>query len=145
LQLQWVEEGGSAAGLPAPVIARRKRRERMLWLSVAAVVGLIGAAAAWWLKPAPPVTNLVTRFRYALPEGQTFTRVGRHVVAISPDGSKIAYVANKQLYLRAMDQFEARPIRGTNEDPVDPVFSPDSQWVAYFSPSGKGTTIEPHR
>ena len=29
LQLQWIEEGGSAAGLPAPVVAGRRRRDRV--------------------------------------------------------------------------------------------------------------------
>ena len=31
LQLQWIAEGGSQAGLPAPVVARRKNRERVAW------------------------------------------------------------------------------------------------------------------
>lgn len=37
------------------------------------------------------------------------------------------------MYLRRMDQLEAQPIRGTTEDPLDPVISPDGQWVAYQS------------
>src|SRR6266498_2609055 len=40
LQLQWIAEGGSLAGLPAPVAARRKRGERLLW----GVVGLATGA-----------------------------------------------------------------------------------------------------
>src|SRR6267154_1209529 len=36
LQLQWITEGGSAAGLSSPVVARRKSRERLAW-AVAAV------------------------------------------------------------------------------------------------------------
>src|SRR5512132_1675716 len=31
LQLKWIQEGGSMAGLPAPVAARRKNRERVAW------------------------------------------------------------------------------------------------------------------
>src|SRR5712691_143263 len=31
LQLQWIAEGGSQAGLPAPVVARRKNREKLAW------------------------------------------------------------------------------------------------------------------
>ena len=31
LQLQWIAEGGSQAGVPAPVAARRKSRERLAW------------------------------------------------------------------------------------------------------------------
>src|SRR5664279_532092 len=31
LQLQWIAEGGSQAGLPAPVAQRRKSREKLAW------------------------------------------------------------------------------------------------------------------
>ena len=31
LQLQWIAEGGSMAGVPAPVVARRKNREKLAW------------------------------------------------------------------------------------------------------------------
>src|SRR5512144_1089876 len=46
LQLQWIAEGGSQAGLPAPVAARRKSRERLAWgVAAAAIVAavLLGA------------------------------------------------------------------------------------------------------
>lgn len=138
LQLRWIEEGGSAAGLPAPVIAKRKRRERTAWIGIVATVACAAAAAAWWLKPDRVVPNVVTRFNQPLPEGQAFTRTGRHSIAISPDGTKIAYIANQQIYLRGMDQFEAQPVRGTNEDPYELVFSPDGQSIAYFVPSSTG-------
>jgi hypothetical protein len=138
LQLQWVEEGGSAAGLPAPVIARRKHRERAMWIGIVAATAVVMATAAWWLKPAPPLHQVITRFAYPLPVGQAFTRPGRHNVALSPDGTKLAYIANQQIFLRALDQLDAQPLRGTDEDPVDLVFSPDSQWIAYFTPATKG-------
>jgi len=140
LQLRWIDEGGSAAGLPAPVVAGRKRRDRAIWVGVAAAAAIAGAAVAWSLKPAPPVERVVSRFAFTLPEGQNLTRTGRHSIAISPDGRKIVYVANQQLYLRTIDQLEAQPIRGTQEDPLDPVFSPDGQWVAYFAPSVAGAS-----
>lgn len=37
-----------------------------------------------------------------------------------------------QLYLRALDQFEAAPIAGT-EGAFQPFFSPDSQWIGFFT------------
>jgi len=43
LQLRWIEEGGSDVGLPAPVTARRKGRERIAW--VVAALGLVAAIA----------------------------------------------------------------------------------------------------
>ncbi len=35
LQLQWVDEGGSAAGVPAPIVAHRRHRERFAWIALA--------------------------------------------------------------------------------------------------------------
>ena len=145
LQLRWIKEGGSAAGLPAPVIARRKRREQTMWMGLVVAAAVVATAAAWLLKPAPVVTNVVTRFNYPLPDGQTFTRTGRHSIAISPDGTKVAYIANRQIYLRGMEQLEAQPIRGTSEDPYELVFSPDGQWIAYFIPgntAGSGGNLK---
>ena len=122
----------SEGGATAPSRSRLGMVAAVVAVALAAATG----AAIWWLKPAPPVAHVVTRFGYSLPEGQTFTRTGRHDLALSPDGTQLAYVANQQLYLRAMDQLEAQPVRGTNEDPMEPVFSPDGQWLAYFVPAG---------
>jgi serine/threonine protein kinase len=43
LQLNWVAEGGSEAGVPAPIAAKRKNRERIL-ISAMILCGLIAAA-----------------------------------------------------------------------------------------------------
>jgi len=57
-------------------------------------------------------------------------------VAVSPDGGRLAYVATREgvrrLFLREMDEFEAVVIAGT-EDAFDPFFSPDGQWVGFFT------------
>jgi len=39
-----------------------------------------------------------------------------------PDGTRLAYVANKQLYLRSMDQLEAQPVPGTDAITWSPSF-----------------------
>ncbi|HEV8117863.1 MAG TPA: serine/threonine-protein kinase, partial [Thermoanaerobaculia bacterium] len=39
LQLQWIVEGGSQAGVPAPVTARRKSREK-IWMAATALLAL---------------------------------------------------------------------------------------------------------
>ena len=135
LNLQWVAEGGSAAGVPAPVLAGRKSRDRVMWMAAAVAVGAIGAAAAWIAKPAPAQTGTVTRFVHTLEPTVRFTRTGRHNVAMSPDGTFFVYVANNQLFIRRMTDVDAQPIKGSQEDPIDPVVSPDGQWVAYFVPA----------
>jgi len=45
LQLEWIAEGGSQAGLPTLVVARRKSRERAAWI-VVAVFALATASLA---------------------------------------------------------------------------------------------------
>jgi Tol biopolymer transport system component len=112
---------------------------RPLWRralpTVAAVIlaVLATAAVAWYLRPSTPAA--VTRFSYALPEDQRFTNLGRHVVAMSPDGSSIVYIANRQLYVRKMAETEARPIwTPSSGGPVTtPFFSPDGRYVGFFA------------
>ena len=140
LQLEWIEEGGSALGLPAPVIAHRKRRERLLFATVAAVLALVAAAAAWMLKPAPAQEpGIVGRFVDILPDGQSLTRTGRRVVAISPDGKKVAYVAEQQIFLRELNESQASAIPGTSMNPSEPAFSPNSDALVFWSNGTSGS------
>ncbi|HEX6322849.1 MAG TPA: protein kinase, partial [Vicinamibacterales bacterium] len=134
LQLQWIDEGGSAAGLPAPVIAGRRRHERTTYAALALGAVILASAGVWTFKPAPAPDGVVGRFALSLPEGQAFTRAGRRIIALSPDGRHLAYIANNQIYLRRMHELTAEPVRGTQMDPVDLVFSPDGEWIAFFTP-----------
>jgi serine/threonine-protein kinase len=98
--------------------------------------GVIAGAAIWNARPAG--TLPVTRFSVALPEGQTFTNQGRQVVAVSPDGAQMVYVANQRLYLRSMSDLEARPIPGTEkfQQVLNPVFSPDGRSLVFWTVPG---------
>jgi len=62
--------------------------------------------------------------------------VGRRSLALSPDGTHLAYVVDhdgtSQLYLRRMDEFEAQPLDGT-EGAFGPFFSPDGQWIGFLT------------
>ena len=57
-------------------------------------------------------------------------------LALSPDGKQLAYAAIRggaqQLFLRTMDNPEARPILDT-EGAQEPFFSPDGQWIGFFT------------
>ena len=39
-ELKWIGEGGSQAGIAAPVVARRKRREQT-WIALAVALGIV--------------------------------------------------------------------------------------------------------
>jgi serine/threonine-protein kinase len=82
-----------------------------------------------------PGTAPVSRFNYELPGDQSF-QVGRvSLVAFSPDGSRFIYNTAGGLYLRSLDTEQAQPLSGTAVTVRNPVFSPDGEWVAYFSTS----------
>jgi Tol biopolymer transport system component/tRNA A-37 threonylcarbamoyl transferase component Bud32 len=142
-ELKWIAEGGSQAGVsPPPATAKGirslGRRERILSVGALLLVAAIVGIAAWNLKPPPP--RAVTRAVINLPAGQQLAGLDSGPsVALSPDGTHLAYVARQggvqQLYLRAVDSLEAKPIPGT-DGVINPFFSPDGQWVGFFA-SGK--------
>jgi serine/threonine protein kinase len=66
LQLQWVAEGGSQAGVPAPVAARRKSRERLAWGAAAAALLAAAALGFGYVRRAPALARAV-RFEVAAP------------------------------------------------------------------------------
>jgi len=119
---------------PVTDAVQAPQRRMLPWLAAIALTAIVAIIATWNLKPTEP-RPLAARFYHELPDGQSFTRGGRPLVAVSPDGSQIVYVANRQLYLRNLDEIEAHPIQGTDEDPASPFFSPDGDWVGYFSTS----------
>jgi serine/threonine-protein kinase len=98
------------------------------------VGGGIAGYAGWMLRPDPP--RPIARFSVVLPEGQRFTNTGRHLVAISTDGTRIAYSANNQIFMRGVDQLEPVPVRGTsgegNASGRNPFFSPDGEWLGFW-------------
>ncbi|HLH30794.1 MAG TPA: protein kinase, partial [Terriglobia bacterium] len=109
---------------------------RLIPIVLALIVGgAIAGAAIWKLRPAAALP--ITRFTITLQQGQSFTNTGRSVVAISPDGTQIVYVANLRLYRRALSELEAHPIPGTEiwQGVLNPVFSPDGQSLAFIAQS----------
>ena len=52
---------------------------------------------------------------------------------LSPDGTRLVYVSQSRLFTRTLDQRCRRELSGT-EGAYDPFFSPDGQWVAFFTP-----------
>ena len=141
-ELKWIAEGGSQATF-APTAAVKGiralgRREVVLSVGALLLVAVVTGLAVWNLKPSPsPPSQRVSRTVINLPAGQQLAGLDiGPAVALSPDGTHLAYVARQggtqQLYLRAMDSLEVKPIPGT-EGAVNPFFSPDGQWVGFFA------------
>jgi len=127
----------SIVAVPQRVEIRPEERKPPFWKRAlpAVVTGLIVAAVAgvfvWRLWPSSSVP--VIRFSYVLPKDQAFTRAGRHVLSLSPDGSNLVFVSNGQLYLKSVSDLEAKPIPGTMQDINTPFFSPDGNWIGFYA------------
>jgi serine/threonine-protein kinase len=131
--------------LTTPMVAagpgsRTESKVRSRWQRAAVLLGAVALGAAVvrvadHYTRSPALALPVTRFTLRLPEGQRFTNPGRSVVALSPDGTRVAYVANQRLYVKTMWDSEpvpliAPPLRG---GVTTPVFSPESQSIAYWA------------
>jgi len=133
LQLQWIGGAGSKAGIPAPIAARRRVSHTAAWVvaAVATVIAIAFAIALVLRAPAPP---RVVRASILPPEKHSFDPLS---MAISPDGTKLAFVATAndsgaQLWVRPLDSMAAQPLAGT-EDASYPFWSPDSRTLAFFA------------
>ena len=82
-----------------------------------------------------PAQRPVGRFSISLPADAAIDPV-RGSVAVSPDGSRVVYVARgpdgSQLFLRAIESDEPAAIPHT-DDASDPFFSPDGEWIGFFA------------
>jgi len=127
-----VEIEAAAASPYEEAVGRQPLWKRAIPIVVTSVVVAAAMAVIMW-NPRTTRPSGLTRFPFVIPEGERFTRTGRHAVAISPDGANLVYVANTQLYLRTMAEMASRPIQGTNLDVDTPFFSPDGRWVGFHS------------
>jgi serine/threonine-protein kinase len=137
LELEWIGEGASPAGVSEPLTARPSR-SRLAWGIVAGLmVGAIVTGITVWNVTRPgeraPLPLPMTRFAVDLPATDQLDTVG---IALSEDGRDLVYIGTRngvtQLYRRSLDQLEAVPIGGT-EDAEYPFFSPDGKWVGFFA------------
>jgi len=114
-----------------PTQPRNRLRLALPWVAAAIIIAaIIAGVAVWRLKPSEP--RRVMRFTYDLPEGQQFGDLGSPVFAVSPDGSKFVYSTEAGLYLRSVDEMDARLLPGTGGTQA-PSFSPDGKWIGFVS------------
>ena len=135
VELEEIASGRDAA---ADVVAAPKKApplwRRVAPIALALVAGILfGVGVSRQPEPDKPVL----RFSIPLPDDVTFSSTGRHVLALSPDGKRLARTGNHQLYLREMDQVEAVAVRGTEGGSGDagrnPFLSPDGQWLGFWA------------
>ena len=147
-ELEWINETGSNAGIPAPVTAKGHNRERPAWLAAGLAVAALGIAVAGGLafvyfRDKPPESPMV-RLSLQPPANYRFGEVSPP--AISPDGKKIVFEAisaegQRQLWLRPLDSLTAEPLVGT-EGGSYPFWSPDNKFIGFFA-AGKLKKMDP--
>jgi serine/threonine protein kinase/Tol biopolymer transport system component len=101
--------------------------------AVAAALAIIAVAAlfGWW-RSARPVEHPLARLDVDLgPDVSLGSPLGTDTI-ISPDGTRLVYVSQGRLFTRRLDQPNATELAGT-QGAREPFFSPDGQWVAFFT------------
>jgi serine/threonine protein kinase len=129
-----------------PHVPTRKGIRVSVKIMAALAVGAVLLGIAFWFRPntgTVPAVN-VSRFTISAPNGLslsddpigvTVSRDGKQMVFVATDGGK------RQLYLRPINKFEAKPIPDT-DGAWSPFFSPDGQWIGFFA-EGKLKRIRP--
>jgi eukaryotic-like serine/threonine-protein kinase len=136
LQLEWIAEAGSQAGVPAPVLARRRLSQRTAWI-VAAIAALLAVTLAIGFVLRAPQPGIAVRSALIPPKDQQYEPFG---FAISPDGKKLAFVAinpkaaKRTLWVRPLNATTAQELAGTDGANY-PFWSPDSASIAFFAQS----------
>jgi len=132
----------SAAGATVPA---RHRGRRLVTASPAVwalLAGSVVLAALGWIRRGPRPPAPITKVYLQAP-GRVRMPVIPHL-AISPDGSRIAFVGLdslliRRIYIRALDRVDVAPVAGT-EGAIQPFFSSDGQSIA-FAQDGKLRTV----
>jgi eukaryotic-like serine/threonine-protein kinase len=137
-ELKWIAEGGSHAGVPAPVVAHRKNRERLAW-GVAAVLAILAVAAGLlYFENRGRPANSIQAYVPA-PENTTYFFIGDSAgfPVISPQGDQLAFVAaddhgGRLLWIRSLSDGSARSLPGTDSATL-PFWSPNGKSLGYFA------------
>jgi predicted Ser/Thr protein kinase len=140
------DSGRAAAVEPIASPTSRKAgwHAPLLWSTGGALLAIVAGVMAWNFRPVASTSpQLVTRFAIPLQPGESLVGAGGGIagigvsssgLAVSPDGRYIAYAAARrsvqQVFLRAIEQSEGRPVPGT-EGADGVFFSPDSQWLGF--------------
>jgi len=132
LDLKWISDAGSRAGVAAPVAARRKSRERMAWIFAGAAgalaLGLVGFVVV--NRPSEP-----EQLRFLIPAPPEIRVM--NTPKISPNGKYIAYNATdstgaSMIWVRPLGSLIAQTLPGT-QNAMRPFWSPDSRYVGFMA------------
>jgi len=90
-----------------------------------------GAFVLRRLNSSASLAPVIIRFSDLVKSSQAGSGINRNRFALSPDGSKLVYVADNKLHLRSFDTLETKEIPGS-EGARGPFFSPDGQSIGFL-------------
>jgi Tol biopolymer transport system component len=123
------------ATTPTPAVWRRVVPWALAAIGALAAGLMLALWAPWKTAPLP-----ISRMLVDIGADASLTTSGTPAsnIALSADGTLLAYIAQKtagsvsQMFVRRLDQLQAVPLPST-ENAVNPFFSPDGQWIAFFA------------
>jgi serine/threonine-protein kinase len=121
-----------SASVTTPVKAQPKIRRTVL-LAATVVFAALSGLGGWFLAgrsgssaDIPPI-----RLFIPFPQPPAAQPFGIRTLAISDDGSRVAYASSRRLWIRRLDQNDPTGIE--TDTALDPFFSPDGRWVGFYS------------
>ncbi|HET9320463.1 MAG TPA: protein kinase, partial [Bryobacteraceae bacterium] len=131
-------DSATAGGIKPPL---QTWRRVLPWATAVpfAIVAIL-FAAAYFLRAPRSAEIAPIELSLEIPSNQKLLTNTGPAAILSPDGSRLAYVAQSasgddQIYVREMDKSEATPLEGAVG--TSPFFSPDGQWIGFYSPAGE--------
>jgi serine/threonine-protein kinase len=138
----------SAPQTTGPIPEPRSRA--WVFVAVSGIVGALVAAAALWPWAGRAPSAAPTRVSVMVPANRPVYVAGypNRSLALSPDGTQLVYVGTNleapadqpggrtQLQLRSLATLAVRDLPGTT-GARQPFFSPDGQWVGFFTGTGE--------
>jgi Tol biopolymer transport system component/predicted Ser/Thr protein kinase len=130
----WLLADKATEAAPAPS-ATASRFGRLPWIAagvLAVVAAGLGIVAYRAMRPIEQLLRPLVRLDVDLGPDVSLGSVAGADVILSPDGTRLVYVSRSRLFTRRLDQPDAAVLPGTDGASA-PFFSPDGQWVAFFS------------
>ena len=145
-ELVWVREGreeGRFARTTTTRVGRAWPWRQIFLTGIPSAAALVLAVMVWRAenKPAPappPPSRTATPLALNFPPGVVLDiPINGSPFAIAPDGSRIAFIGARQgrrsLFVHTLESGKTVEVPDTH-DISNPMFSPDSQWIAFSEP-----------
>jgi dipeptidyl aminopeptidase/acylaminoacyl peptidase len=135
-ELDWIR-GGSSAGVSAPAVRRKNRRNSIVAAIALALVVVAAAAFVIGTRRSTGESARLLRFEIPSPPGGVFA--GPAETTLSQDGEMLAFIVTprdsagvSRIFVRPIGSTDARVVTGTDGGTL-PFWSPDGRSLGFFA------------